>query len=76
MGLAPYGVPRYRDLILEKLIDLKEDGSFRLDLSYFDYCVGLRMTNEKFDGLFGDRRESPKIQSRNAKWIWRRRSRP
>ena len=53
MGLAPYGVPRYRDLILEKLIDLKEDGSFRLDLSYFDYCVGLRMTNEKFDGLFG-----------------------
>jgi carbamoyltransferase len=53
MGLAPYGVPRYRDLILEKLIDLKEDGSFRLELSYFDYCVGLRMTNEKFDGLFG-----------------------
>jgi carbamoyltransferase len=57
MGLAPYGVPRYRDLILEKLIDLKEDGSFRLDLSYFDYCVGLRMTNEKFDGLFGGPRK-------------------
>jgi carbamoyltransferase len=53
MGLAPYGVPRYRDLILEHLIDLKPDGSFRLDLSYFDYCVGLRMTNEKFDALFG-----------------------
>lgn len=53
MGLAPYGVPKYRDLILEHLIDLKRDGSFRLDLSYFDYCVGLRMTNRKFDALFG-----------------------
>ena len=45
MGLAPYGSPRFRDLILDNLIDLKADGSFRLDLSYFDYCVGLRMTN-------------------------------
>jgi carbamoyltransferase len=53
MGLAPYGRPKYRDLILERLIDLKEDGSFRLDLSFFDYCVGLRMTNQKFDALFG-----------------------
>lgn len=53
MGLAPYGIPKYRDLIFEHLIDLKPDGSFRLDLSYFDYCVGLRMTNEKFDALFG-----------------------
>jgi carbamoyltransferase len=53
MGLAPYGEPRFKDLILEKLMDLKDDGSFRLDLSYFDYCTGLRMTGRKFDALFG-----------------------
>jgi carbamoyltransferase len=53
MGLAPYGFPRFRDLILDRLIDLKADGSFRLDLSYFNYCVGLRMTNAKFEQLFG-----------------------
>jgi carbamoyltransferase len=53
MGLAPYGEPKYVDLILENLIDLKPDGTFRLDQSYFDYCTGLRMTNEKFDTLFG-----------------------
>ena len=59
MGLAPYGSPRYRDLILSNLIDLKPDGSFRLDLSYFDYCVGLRMTNAKFDQLFGGPARKP-----------------
>ena len=59
MGLAPYGSPRFRDLILDKLIDLKADGSFRLDLSYFDYCVGLRMTNAKFDQLFGGPARKP-----------------
>lgn len=53
MGLAPYGEPKYKNLILEKLMDLKEDGTFRLDQSYFDYCTGLRMTNGKFDELFG-----------------------
>ncbi len=53
MGLAPYGEPKYRDLILQNLIDLKSDGSFRLDLSCFDYCTGLTMTNRKFDALFG-----------------------
>jgi carbamoyltransferase len=53
MGLAPYGSPRFVDLILEHLIDVKDDGSFRLNLEYFDYCTGLRMTNEKFDALFG-----------------------
>ena len=53
MGLAPYGEPKYEDLILEKMLDLKEDGSFRLDLSYFDYCQGLRMTSRKFERLFG-----------------------
>jgi carbamoyltransferase len=53
MGLAPYGEPKYAAVILDKLIDLKEDGTFRLDLDYFDYCTGLTMTNEKFNDLFG-----------------------
>ena len=53
MGLAPYGEPRYADLILENLIDLKDDGSFRMDMSYFNYCQGLTMTSKKFDTLFG-----------------------
>ena len=53
MGLAPYGEPKHAQTILDKLIDLKDDGSYRLDLSYFDYCTGLRMTNERFDALFG-----------------------
>jgi len=53
MGLAPYGQPKYVSVILDHLIDLKEDGSFRLDLSYFDYCTGLTMTNRKFAELFG-----------------------
>ena len=53
MGLAPYGEPKYVDLILEKLIDLKDDGSFRMDMSYFNYCQGLTMTSKKFDRLFG-----------------------
>ncbi|MBM4196605.1 MAG: carbamoyltransferase [Gammaproteobacteria bacterium] len=53
MGLAPYGRPVYRDLILEKLLDLKDDGTFRLDMQYFNYCTGLTMTNERFDALFG-----------------------
>ncbi len=53
MGLAPYGEPIYVDTIYEHLIDLKEDGSFRLNLDYFDYCTGLTMTNARFDRLFG-----------------------
>jgi carbamoyltransferase len=53
MGLAPYGTPKYEDLIFKHLVDLKADGTFRLDQSYFDYCTGLRMTNEKFNDLFG-----------------------
>ncbi len=54
MGLAPYGEPKYKSLILENLIDLKEDGSFRLDQSYFNYATGLTMTNKKFSTLFGE----------------------
>src|SRR5260370_38242836 len=53
MGLAPYGEPKYASLILDNLIHINDDGSFWLDQSYFDYCVGLRMTNEKFSQLFG-----------------------
>src|ERR1700688_4966426 len=53
MGLAPYGEPKYAKLILDHLINLKPDGSFRLDMSYFDYCTGLTMTNERFAKLFG-----------------------
>ena len=53
MGLAPYGEPRYADLIREHLIDLKDDGSFRLDQRYFNYCTGLTMTNARFSRLFG-----------------------
>jgi carbamoyltransferase len=53
MGLAPYGTPKFTRTILDNLIDLRDDGSFQLNMSYFDYCTGLRMTNSKFDALFG-----------------------
>ncbi len=53
MGLAPYGEPRYKQLILDHLIDAKPDGSFRLDMGYFNYCTGLTMTNRRFEELFG-----------------------
>ncbi len=54
MGLAPYGEPKYAKLILDNLIDLKPDGSFRLDMSYFDYCTGFTMTNDRLAELFGE----------------------
>ena len=59
MGLAPYGSPTYREIILGELIDLKDDGSFRLDMSYFDYATGLRMTNDAFANLFGGPPRNP-----------------
>jgi carbamoyltransferase len=59
MGLAPYGEPRYAQTILDKLMDLKADGTFRLDQSYFDYCTGLRMTSAKFHALFGGEPRAP-----------------
>ncbi len=65
MGLAPYGTPRYADTIYRELLDLKEDGSFKLNLRCFDYCAGLTMTNERFHALFGGpprRPESPLTQ--------------
>ena len=59
MGLAPYGEPVYAQKIFDELIDLKPDGSFRLDQSYFNYCTGLTMTNDKFDALFGGPPRAP-----------------
>ena len=59
MGLAPYGEPRFTQQILDHLIDVKKDGSFRLNQEYFDYCAGLRMTNGKFDALFGGPARTP-----------------
>src|SRR3954468_15503527 len=62
MGLAPYGEPRYAQTILDRLIDLKPDGSFRLDLDYFDYCTGLTMTSERFHALFGGPPRDPEVR--------------
>lgn len=59
MGLAPYGEPKYVDKIYSELIDLKEDGSFKLNMEYFNYCAGLTMTNEKFHQLFGGAARKP-----------------
>jgi len=62
MGLAPYGEPRYTDLILSQLIDLKEDGSFKLNMKYFGYCNGLKMTNWRFEKLFGGPARKPQTR--------------
>ena len=61
MGLAPYGTPKYKDLILNNLIDLKEDGSFKLDMNFFDFATGLQMTNNKFSDLFSHKKENQKL---------------
>ncbi|MDA9063678.1 carbamoyltransferase [Candidatus Pelagibacter ubique] len=65
MGLAPYGKPKYTDIILDKLIDLKEDGTFMLDQKYFNYSTGLTMTNNKFDKLFGSKARKPESEKIN-----------
>jgi carbamoyltransferase len=59
MGLAPYGEPKFSKLIFDNLIDLRDDGSFRLNMDYFDYCTGLRMTNARFDALLGGPARKP-----------------
>ena len=59
MGLAPYGEPKYKKLIYDNLIDVKDDGSFRMNMEYFNYCAGLTMTNEKFNKLFGGQPRKP-----------------
>lgn len=62
MGLAPYGTPKYVDLILDKIVDLKDDGSYKLNMKYFNYCAGLTMTNRKFSKLFGSPRREPETE--------------
>ena len=62
MGLAPYGEPKYKDLIYKHLIDVKDDGSFIMDMSYFNYSVGLTMTNQKFNQLFGGPPREPESE--------------
>lgn len=62
MGLAPYGEPKYVDLIMDNLIDLKDDGTFRLDMRYFNYATGLTMTNKKFHSLFGAPPRKPETE--------------
>lgn len=62
MGLAPYGEPRFKQLILDHLVDLKPDGSFRMDMDYFNYCQGLTMTSEKFHRLFGGPARKPESE--------------
>jgi carbamoyltransferase len=59
MGLAPYGTPKYKELITEKLMDLKPDGSFKLNMKYFNYATGLTMTNKHFSNLFGEQVRDP-----------------
>ncbi|MCJ7589669.1 MAG: carbamoyltransferase [Candidatus Aminicenantes bacterium] len=66
MGLAPYGEPVYKDLILKELIDLREDGSFRLNLKYFNFTTGLTMTGSRFERLFGVPRRKPETEIRQA----------
>ncbi|MEL7451497.1 MAG: carbamoyltransferase, partial [Pseudomonadota bacterium] len=62
MGLAPYGEPRFRQHILDHLLDLKADGTFRLDMGYFNYCTGLTMTNDRFAALFGEPVRAPESE--------------
>ena len=59
MGLAPYGKPKYTDIIMKELIDFKNDGSFRLNMKYFNYATGLTMINENFSRLFGKKKRFP-----------------
>ncbi|MEJ2495561.1 MAG: carbamoyltransferase [Ignavibacteriaceae bacterium] len=62
MGLAPYGEPKFKQLIYDHLIDVKEDGSFKMNMEYFNYCAGLTMTNKKFDKLFGGPPRKPETK--------------
>ena len=69
MGLAPYGEPKYAQMILDTIVDLKSDGTFRLDQSYFDYCTGLTMTNGTFSRCSASRCAIPNRScSRNSTW--------
>ena len=72
MGLAPYGEPKYKNLIKDNLIDIKKDGSFRLNQDYFSYATGLTMTNNKFNNLFGEKPRNSKIEKITILWIGHR----
>ena len=61
MGLAPYGAPKYKNIILDNLITVKEDGSFKMNMKYFDFATDLKMTNKKFNNLFGQERRNPEV---------------
>ena len=65
MGLAPYGKPIFVETIKNNLITIKEDGSFKLNMNYFDYCTGLKMTNKKFNDLFGGEPRKPESNLTN-----------
>ena len=69
MGLAPYGKPKYSALITEKLINIADDGSFQIDMSFFDYATGLTMINKKFESLFGGPRREPELLCHREIWI-------
>ena len=69
MGLAPYGKPIFKDLIFQKLVDVKDDGSFKLNLKYFDYCTGLTMTNKLFDELFLFSKRMKTTELKKFTWI-------
>jgi len=68
MGAAPYGTPKYADKIFDELVDLREDGSFRLNMKYFGYDSGLTMTNRRFDALFGHPRREPEAKMEPFHW--------
>ena len=69
MGLAPFGKPKYSKIIKDNLIDIKTDGSFRLNQNYFDYATGFTMTNDKFSKLFGKKRRKPEKKFQIFIWI-------
>ena len=75
MGLAPYGEPKYVNQIKDNLIDIKQDGTFRLDISYFKYHRGFRMTGRKFHKLFGRSPRKGEQNSPSSTWIWQHQSR-
>ena len=75
MGLAPYGQPKYVQTIYDHLLDLKPDGTFRLNMDYFNYCTGLTMTNERFHAFFGAPPRPPNRCCASRIWIWRARFR-
>ena len=74
MGLAPYGEPVYAETIRRELIDLKDDGSFRMNMSYFRYCQGLVMTSRRFERLFDGPPRRPRDRLPSEKWTWQPRS--